>query len=412
MTTTQSLLQQAIAAAKAGNRGAARELLLQVVNDDERNEQAWLWLSGVVDDPAEQRIALENVLDINPRNASALKGMAWLDAHHPRPQPEPPATSAPESAPAPTAAPEPPARTLPPLVQTPLPENPNACPYCGTNTTPAQHTCPACKRSLMVEGDARPTRSVFLFLLALIWDFIALGNVIACVLLFFSLVLAYQANRDGVGATSAPMGNLLLAAVFWIVVVALVVTVTVGLYRRRRWAYIVNCVAVGLQLVSALVGVVVGARVIGAVQAALESQPEPPPVWVGTTLTTVAAAVPLCGLLFVALWIALSALSYRDFFGQRVRVQIDVPERKAEEHFNLGLAFKNRGMWYAAAREWEGAVKYRPNEADYHRALGLAYAQIKDYGRALRELHAAIDLRPGDALLKDDLATVEKMALQ
>src|SRR5687768_7753987 len=105
MTTTQPLLQQAIAAAKAGNRSAARQLLLQIVNEDERNEQAWLWLSGVVDDPAEQRIALENVLDINPRNASALKGMAWLDAH--RPQSEPPPASAPESALAPAAAPEP-----------------------------------------------------------------------------------------------------------------------------------------------------------------------------------------------------------------------------------------------------------------------------------------------------------------
>ena len=58
------LLQQGIVAARAGKREEARALLMQVVEDDERNEQGWLWLAGVVDDPEDVRTCLQNVLDL------------------------------------------------------------------------------------------------------------------------------------------------------------------------------------------------------------------------------------------------------------------------------------------------------------------------------------------------------------
>lgn len=62
-----------------GDRERARELLLRVVEQDEANEEAWLWLSGAVDDPEDQRTALENVLALNPQNQHALYGLDVLD---------------------------------------------------------------------------------------------------------------------------------------------------------------------------------------------------------------------------------------------------------------------------------------------------------------------------------------------
>jgi tetratricopeptide (TPR) repeat protein len=72
------LLQRAIAAAKAGDKTLAKRLLIEVTDRDERNEEAWLWLSGVVDDLEEMKLCLENVLTINPTNERARKGLAWV----------------------------------------------------------------------------------------------------------------------------------------------------------------------------------------------------------------------------------------------------------------------------------------------------------------------------------------------
>ncbi len=67
-------------ALQQGNRQRAQELLMQVVQHDERNEEGWLWLSGAVDDPEDQKTALLNVIDINPNNAAARRGLEWLKA--------------------------------------------------------------------------------------------------------------------------------------------------------------------------------------------------------------------------------------------------------------------------------------------------------------------------------------------
>jgi hypothetical protein len=61
-----------------GRKEAGRELLLRVIERDEQNEQAWLWLSGAVDSPDDQQVALENVLAINPRNRAAQLGLDEL----------------------------------------------------------------------------------------------------------------------------------------------------------------------------------------------------------------------------------------------------------------------------------------------------------------------------------------------
>jgi len=78
MPDTTELLQKGIALAKAGRREEARNILLQVVEQDEQNESAWLWISGVVDTDDDKAIALENVLTLNPNNEWAKRGLQLM----------------------------------------------------------------------------------------------------------------------------------------------------------------------------------------------------------------------------------------------------------------------------------------------------------------------------------------------
>ncbi len=79
MTTMNDWLQQGIAAARAGQRAQARQLLVRAIQADQYNEDAWVWLAGVVDDPADARRCLQQALRINPLHPQARQGIAWLD---------------------------------------------------------------------------------------------------------------------------------------------------------------------------------------------------------------------------------------------------------------------------------------------------------------------------------------------
>jgi hypothetical protein len=78
--TIDEMLKKGIAAVNAGRKAEARRLLMRVVEQDERNELAWLWLSGAVDTDRERRICLENALVINPNNRMAKRGLELLIA--------------------------------------------------------------------------------------------------------------------------------------------------------------------------------------------------------------------------------------------------------------------------------------------------------------------------------------------
>ena len=71
-------LRDGIAAAKAGRRAAARELLTRVVEAHEHSAQAWLWLSGVVETDEDRLVCLDNVLTLDPNNPQARAGLKWL----------------------------------------------------------------------------------------------------------------------------------------------------------------------------------------------------------------------------------------------------------------------------------------------------------------------------------------------
>jgi len=96
-----AMLQSAIQHVKANRKAEARRLLEQIVSVDQMNEQAWLWLSACVETAEEQAICLENVLDINPNNQKARKGLQALQTRlSPPPSADPFAGSPFGSAPA------------------------------------------------------------------------------------------------------------------------------------------------------------------------------------------------------------------------------------------------------------------------------------------------------------------------
>jgi len=70
-------LQAGVAAARAGRLQQARSHLQRVTAHDPQNEEAWLWLAGVADDPQETLACLAQALDINPRNKHAKAAIRW-----------------------------------------------------------------------------------------------------------------------------------------------------------------------------------------------------------------------------------------------------------------------------------------------------------------------------------------------
>jgi tetratricopeptide (TPR) repeat protein len=132
------LLKQGIAAAKAGRKEEARQALLHVIELDERNERAWLWLSGVTDSIEDQRVCLENVLTINPDNPYARQGLRHLDSQ---------AAAAPSSG------------ESCPRCKSPVPASGKTCPNCGQILIVA---CPSCGAYVEVEHVVCPDCGQFL----------------------------------------------------------------------------------------------------------------------------------------------------------------------------------------------------------------------------------------------------------
>ncbi len=123
------LLQQGIAAAKAGQKEQARGLLLQVTNLDETNLKAWLWLASVVDNPDEKLTCFNNALAIDPHNEAALKGLDLLQKQH--------TTARPTSL-----------ETKCPFCKAAISTMDSKCPHCQT---PLVMECPACTTPMDVE---------------------------------------------------------------------------------------------------------------------------------------------------------------------------------------------------------------------------------------------------------------------
>ena len=72
--------EQAIVYIKAGNTEKGKQLLIEVLRQDPRDETAWLWMTQVVNTDDERIKCLRYALNINPQNENARRGLAQLQA--------------------------------------------------------------------------------------------------------------------------------------------------------------------------------------------------------------------------------------------------------------------------------------------------------------------------------------------
>jgi len=135
-----NFLQQGIAAAKAGDKAKAFQLLSRAAQDSSTAEQAWLWLSGVVSTDGERLFCLGNVLRINPNNPHAKPAATMLRQKGVFP-----------------SAPTPPAVVQPPAPVTPRPiAVPQSSPQPAASIAQVQDDAVAWLGSLATEHGAKP----------------------------------------------------------------------------------------------------------------------------------------------------------------------------------------------------------------------------------------------------------------
>ena len=80
-TERNNLVTEASAAARGGQKDLARQLLIEVTNEDPNHEQGFLWLAALAETPATSIVHLERVLIINPNNIQALNALAVHRLH-------------------------------------------------------------------------------------------------------------------------------------------------------------------------------------------------------------------------------------------------------------------------------------------------------------------------------------------
>lgn len=78
VANVEAMVRAGIEAYRAGKKAEARKLLEKAIELDDYNEQAWMWLSAVVETDEEKQTCLENVLVINPDNEEAKRGLKMI----------------------------------------------------------------------------------------------------------------------------------------------------------------------------------------------------------------------------------------------------------------------------------------------------------------------------------------------
>jgi tetratricopeptide (TPR) repeat protein len=394
----QQLLNAGIQAIRQGDRARGRELLLQVVQADERIEPAWLWLSGALDDPAEQLIALENVLVLNPAHPQAQAGVRALrqklgqaePAPAPAPSPEPAApprdapaeevaaAAAPMSAEAPAgapemAAPEHPA-AAPPAAGAARPalsltaddpeEAPYQCPYCGRPTEPEHTRCPHCRQKLLVRGNWQGGcyQYTLLIVLGLHLQWALLQALAAWLAIVYPNILQMLPFMELVAANVLAVA--LVRAAVWSVVLLL-------LLGDQDAAYPAAVAAASLDLAWCVLAFAL--RLAGLVALAPSA--------------VLAAAVLLIG---VGSLLGMSQAQ------RRLRVALDKNLQGAIMYDERALSYARDGQWALAALHWRRAIALDPYVPAYYKALGEARARLGRVALARRAYESGAYIAPDD----------------
>lgn len=84
-TPEEAMFDEALSAVRSGDRARARDLFTRLLKTRQDNPEYWIWMSAVVETNKERVFCLKEVLRIDPRNATALRGLAMAGAMPPDP---------------------------------------------------------------------------------------------------------------------------------------------------------------------------------------------------------------------------------------------------------------------------------------------------------------------------------------
>jgi tetratricopeptide (TPR) repeat protein len=77
------MFNEAVRAAKSGQRRRARDLLTRLIKTDPEKVDYWVWLSSVVDSEKEQLFCLQKAIKLDPNALAARRGLVMLGALRP-----------------------------------------------------------------------------------------------------------------------------------------------------------------------------------------------------------------------------------------------------------------------------------------------------------------------------------------
>ncbi|MCP4360487.1 MAG: hypothetical protein GY796_20960 [Chloroflexi bacterium] len=360
------LLEEGVAAVKNGRHDEARQLLLQVLEADEENESAWLWLSSVVESDDEKRICLENALTLNPGNVVAQKGLAKLES----------------SAELVETAVNQPASIQAPKISYQQYESTNdvwsrnvpLCGYCAGEIAADDTRCPHCRRSLIVNLYRYPQPSV---------DLTGFWVMLVGVAQTFFIQMMYTIVVEQ--STLAALTGLLTAV--------LLMGLAVGVYFRQFWAYLTAVVILILIIFAIIVRFLalpdLSALGFDALDPTIQGVVAPltSSVWIVLKIIQIVTSL-------LALFFAFKAAP--DF--ERVRYKQTAVLTKglaqASDYHIAARRLSDNGLWASAVINWQQAAALEPTRYTFQRHLGEAYARLGFYGRSLDVLQAARLLVP------------------
>jgi hypothetical protein len=264
----------------------------------------------------------------------------------------------------------------------------------------------------MVRAEGDQKRSKALTILGILWSIGGIFSLLGAALVVATLIMVQRNSglygmkmadfiRSGV-STAALYGQLLGGVMYGV----FQLLIARGLFQRKRWAWIVTAVLQGLQLLTMLLIVVffsVLSRLLLVGLPGGTSRSGSPLGSIFFTLIVLLLFLPqiICLLLLF--------ISYGDVFAPMQRQVLRLGVVSPAKHYNNGLDYKNRGMWYMAAQEWSSAVKHAPLEPSFLHALGLAFVQLGQFDRARITLDFARQVAPADAGIVDSRALVDRM---
>ncbi|MCA9924707.1 MAG: hypothetical protein KC421_20165, partial [Anaerolineales bacterium] len=76
------MFQKALKAYRTGHIQSARHLLIEFLQGEPQNAQAWYWLGETTADVDKKRLAFEHALQLKPNYAEARAALAQLQQQH------------------------------------------------------------------------------------------------------------------------------------------------------------------------------------------------------------------------------------------------------------------------------------------------------------------------------------------